>query len=247
VRAIAPGKAFWIAIEFQIAPGWHIYWQNPGSSGLPTYLEWRLPKGLRVTRVEWPAPQRFVADGAASYGYSDKAVVLARIEQSSGAGAVGKRLQIGVKAEWLVCREECLSGSGDASARVQVAPRTALEPAATSLFARARAALPVDGSSLQPKATFRNGAIILQFASTQREAPTGAYFFAAITGLVDPDGVQGLRLGPSPSDPYRLEMPTIGVPQKIPEYLTGVLNVSFAKGPTQTFWIKAPCSGPMND
>ena len=28
-----------LAVEFTIAPKWHIYWENPGQSGLATELE----------------------------------------------------------------------------------------------------------------------------------------------------------------------------------------------------------------
>jgi thiol:disulfide interchange protein DsbD len=246
VRAIAPGKAFWVAVRFEIEPGWHIYWQNPGSSGLPTFLDWQLPRGLRVAQVEWPAPKRFTADGATSYGYSGTPVVLAKIEQSHGAGPVGSKLRIGVQAEWLVCKTECLAGSGHASTRIIVAARTALEPAASRLLERARAGLPKDGSPLRPRAVFHDSTLTLQFAGTQREAPIDAYFFAAKGNLVDPDQPQMFRPGASPAGPHRLEIPTIGAPHKIPEYLEGILCVSFPKGQVQTFRIEARCSGSRN-
>jgi thiol:disulfide interchange protein DsbD len=247
VRTIAPGKAFWVAVRFEIEPGWHIYWQNPGSSGLPTYLEWQLSNGLRVSQVEWPAPKRFLTDGATSYGYAGAPVVLAKIEQLHGAGAVGSNLRIGVQAEWLVCKTECLSGSGQASARVTVAARTALEPAARRLFERARAGLPKNGSQLRPRAVFHGSTLTLEFAATPRETPLDAYLFPAQGNLVDPNRPQKFRPGVAPNEPHRLEVPTIGVPQKIPEYLEGILSVSFPKGLTQAFRIEAPCSGSMND
>ena len=37
--------------------GWHTYWQNPGDSGLPTTLEWKLPAGVEAGPIEWPAPR----------------------------------------------------------------------------------------------------------------------------------------------------------------------------------------------
>ena len=44
--AVAPGGTVWVAVHFEVKPGWHIYWRDPGDSGLPTTVEWRLPGGF---------------------------------------------------------------------------------------------------------------------------------------------------------------------------------------------------------
>jgi len=46
VSAIAPGQPFMLGFKFTIAPGWHIYWKNPGDSGLPTEVKLNLPEGF---------------------------------------------------------------------------------------------------------------------------------------------------------------------------------------------------------
>jgi len=33
VDSIAPGQAFWVALQLDIRDGWHTYWRNPGDSG----------------------------------------------------------------------------------------------------------------------------------------------------------------------------------------------------------------------
>ena len=38
---IVVNKDFVIGIKFEIEPGWHIYWKNPGDSGLPAEIEWK--------------------------------------------------------------------------------------------------------------------------------------------------------------------------------------------------------------
>jgi UPF0755 protein len=55
-----------VAATFTIHPGWHIYWANPGESGMPTQLSLELPNGCTAatdaageTLVEFPIPQVF--------------------------------------------------------------------------------------------------------------------------------------------------------------------------------------------
>ncbi len=48
--AVAPGEPLTVALRLKMIPEWHTYWRNPGDSGEPTRLEWRLPAGLRGER-----------------------------------------------------------------------------------------------------------------------------------------------------------------------------------------------------
>src|SRR2546423_1835502 len=71
--AIVPGKAFAVGVVFTIAPGWHVYWKNPGDSGLATRVEIVTPPGFSVSQVEYPVPTKFVQPGdLVAYGYADK-------------------------------------------------------------------------------------------------------------------------------------------------------------------------------
>ena len=51
MSTIAPGQAFWVALEFNIRDGWHTYWRNPGDSGQATSLKWQLPAGFAAGRT----------------------------------------------------------------------------------------------------------------------------------------------------------------------------------------------------
>ena len=37
---VTTNEDFVVGIKFDIEPGWHIYWKNPGDSGLPAEVEW---------------------------------------------------------------------------------------------------------------------------------------------------------------------------------------------------------------
>ena len=74
--ALVPGQPLTVALRLAIDKGWHTYWQNPGDSGLPTTLEWKLPAGVKAGPIEWPAPQLLPAGPLLNYGYENEVLHL---------------------------------------------------------------------------------------------------------------------------------------------------------------------------
>ena len=74
--AAKPGDTVTAAIRLQMDPGWHTYWRNGGDAGGPTKIEWELPSGVTAGDVQWPTPEKFLAEGLVTYGYHDEAVLL---------------------------------------------------------------------------------------------------------------------------------------------------------------------------
>src|SRR5919109_4058926 len=52
--SIAPRETVWLALHLEVKTDWHIYWQNPGDSGLPTAIDWSLPPGFSAGDILWP-------------------------------------------------------------------------------------------------------------------------------------------------------------------------------------------------
>ena len=48
---IAPGQTFHLGVTFDKEPHWHIYWKNPGASGLAPEFDWDLPAGFEVGAI----------------------------------------------------------------------------------------------------------------------------------------------------------------------------------------------------
>jgi thiol:disulfide interchange protein DsbD len=44
-----------LALRFRMEEGWHIYWRNPGDSGLPPDIKLTLPAGVTAGEPRWPA------------------------------------------------------------------------------------------------------------------------------------------------------------------------------------------------
>lgn len=107
---IEPGDTVSIGVLFDMEPGWHIYWRNPGDSGLATDVRLTLPDGLEAGELRWPAPIRFVQPGnLTAYGY-EGSVLLAADVGVSGAPE-SQTPSLGAKVSWLACREVCVLGS----------------------------------------------------------------------------------------------------------------------------------------
>ena len=111
----APGSSVRLGLRFRPEPEWHLYWQNPGDTGLPTEVTVEGPNGVTFSEVAWPAPSRFVDKvGGVSYGYDGEvlAVVEARIpEDFRNVPGEGAPLAFEAKARWLACKENCIQGS----------------------------------------------------------------------------------------------------------------------------------------
>src|SRR5262245_59531681 len=60
VDTAIPGVAFRLGVRFQLSPGWHLYWKNPGQSGLATEVAWS-GDGVALGPTRWPAPERITS------------------------------------------------------------------------------------------------------------------------------------------------------------------------------------------
>jgi len=53
---VSPGETLDLALVFDISPGWHTDWSNPGDSGEALRLAWTLPQGVSAGPIRWPLP-----------------------------------------------------------------------------------------------------------------------------------------------------------------------------------------------
>jgi DsbC/DsbD-like thiol-disulfide interchange protein len=121
--AVVPGQTAWLGLVLRHDPHWHTYWINPGDSGLPTRLKWSLPDGYTVDEVSWPAPSRFELGGLFNFGYAGDQLLPIALHVPADARP-GQRAALSVEAKWLVCREECISGTATLTLDVPVAARS---------------------------------------------------------------------------------------------------------------------------
>ena len=194
---VSPGEALDLALVFDLAPGWHTYWRNPGDSGEPPRVEWTLPDGPIVGPIRWPWPSLIRVGPLANYGYSGQAVHLFRLRVPSD-WPVGEPLTIAADAHWLVCEEACIPEQGRFSFQLDVVDHPPVVPDVqadgSQIFAEARRRLPVSEPILG-RLRAEDGRLWLG-VPTERlpETLTGAWFFAGRWGLIDHAADQPRRL-----------------------------------------------------
>jgi DsbC/DsbD-like thiol-disulfide interchange protein len=113
-RAFVPSRPLWVGFLFQLDKGWHVYWQNPGDSGEPPRIEWKLSIGLRAGAIQWPRPVRLGTGAIIDYGYEDRVLLMAPVDVSSGPGPV-TNATIAAEVKYIVCREICIPGKASLS------------------------------------------------------------------------------------------------------------------------------------
>lgn len=140
--SVAPGGTISVGLRLELPDDWHVYWTNPGDSGLPTTVHWSAPEGLRVSAPTWPAPQRFVSGPIASYGYAKDVLLTSTIHVPEDWA--GGDVTLTATADWLVCHDDrgCFPESAALKLEVPIAAGEPSPSPAAPLFAAARAATP---------------------------------------------------------------------------------------------------------
>jgi len=111
LSGFAPGETTWFVFEQELADGWHVYWKNPGDSGLPLEFSWSLPDGFEAGGIVYPLPERIPVGPLANFGHHGKPVFLAAITAPENL-ALGDTVDIELGATWLICEEICVPESG---------------------------------------------------------------------------------------------------------------------------------------
>jgi DsbC/DsbD-like thiol-disulfide interchange protein len=92
-------------IAFQLQPGWHTYWRNPGDSGVPPRFDFSKSENIEAVTVLWPAPMKFAdGSGGTSLGYQKQVVLPLRIVAKNADRPVTLRAEI----NYAVCEKLCI-------------------------------------------------------------------------------------------------------------------------------------------
>ncbi|MEO6292476.1 MAG: protein-disulfide reductase DsbD domain-containing protein, partial [Burkholderiaceae bacterium] len=132
----------WVGLQLAHQPQWHTYWKNSGDSGLPTQLQWTLPVGVMAGDIAWPAPHKIRIGNLANYGYEGMVLLAVplTITPAFKPSLLNSNLDIKLKAQWLVCKKECIPEEGDFALSIPTKGSTAINAA---VFEAAQKAQPM--------------------------------------------------------------------------------------------------------
>lgn len=107
VETAQPGAKIYLGILFDIPKRSHIYWRNPGDSGLPTSVDWQTDPAVSIGDVQWPVPKQFSIEGLeeAYFGYTDEVLLFSEFTLPEDAKPDSSFL-FKVSARWLLCLDD---------------------------------------------------------------------------------------------------------------------------------------------
>lgn len=188
-QGIAPGETIWFVFEQALQDGWHVYWKNPGDSGLPLEFVWKLPEGYAAGEIVYPTPERIEIGPLANYGFHGAPVFLVPVTVPESA-VVGASIEIALRATWLICEEICVPEEGAFSLTLPVVVTATEDPAAAATAARARAAAP-QAYDADARFSIAGDAIAISMRRPDGSLADG-YFFPELEGLIEPAASQSL-------------------------------------------------------
>jgi thiol:disulfide interchange protein DsbD len=158
-KPIEPGKPFTVGLRFRPEPGWHIYWKNPGDSGMAPTVQWKLPEGYTAGPLQFPLPEKILAPPLVTYGYEMETLLLAEITPPAGQ-PLPPKIKIGADLDWLVCKEICLPGKASLDLNVSSQPKDNID--LQGLFDEIRREMPVQLPGVSVQGKLSGGFLILK-------------------------------------------------------------------------------------
>lgn len=101
---LSSGKSTRIALKLSPQSGWHVYWSNPGDSGMPPRINWTLPPKVRVGELRHPAPHIMDAAGFISYVHEGEVALLADLHIPPSL-PTGTPITLVANVQWLSCSD----------------------------------------------------------------------------------------------------------------------------------------------
>ena len=190
--ALAPGESAIIGLRIKHDPQWHTYWQNPGDSGMPTTIIWKLPPGTKAGPIQWPVPKRIPLTPMMNHGYDGEIVlpVEIRLPQDWPPGQVAK---LAARADWLICKDVCIPGGADLTLDMPVlAANAAPDPKWIALFDAAFAAMP-EGRVPRAEANTAGGVITLKLEGVKPLPGREVFALSTVEGLIESAAPQTIK------------------------------------------------------
>lgn len=98
------GEDLLLGLQYEIAPGWEIYWRTPGEAGFPTTIDWTGSENISDQVIKWPVPGRFEIFGFDTFGYKEGVVLPIPARVARPADETHVRALV----NFLTCQENCV-------------------------------------------------------------------------------------------------------------------------------------------
>ena len=196
VTAVQPGQTIDVALRLQLDPHWHVYWKNPGDTGLALSINWEAPDGIQVGELEFPTPDKITTPpDFVSYGYGGQVFFLTKVTIPEDFG-VGQTLLLNADASWLACEQMCIPGGAKLALELPVSGESAEPSQWGGALAAARANLPKtpDGAVLTFEVLESTISASINWAGFNGIDTKSLYFYPEEEGLINSAAAQNFAL-----------------------------------------------------
>lgn len=151
---VSTGSPSQVGVLFEMEPGWHLYWRNPGETGVAPDLELSAA-GHTIGALGWPAPEIFreADDLFMTYGYEGHVLLAAKLAADrdsahSTPGATKPGGSVKAQVDVLACRTQCVPASFALESPLVIGANEATREAIDALFREAETHLPRSAAAL---------------------------------------------------------------------------------------------------
>ena len=233
VTSIQPGKAFYVGLHLHHGPGYHSYWKFPGIVGVPTGIQWKLPKGFEAGEIEWPEPEPVLMFKIKAQGFERDVMLPVKISPPASLQP-GEIVKLEGKSSWMSCARTCHPGFTDVSLELPVknAP-AAPDDKWRVMFQQERSRMARTTDAWKATATESGQTVTLTLspasASARKitdEQEAAKLIFFTEDGWIDSDKPQNVKLNAGSSLTFTLTRSDIYLGKEPPGKLVGLVQNS---------------------
>jgi len=185
------GSTVNVALRTVLDDKWHTYWRNPGDSGEPVQIDWRLPEGASAGEITWPLPDAIPTGPLINYGFEGVPFFPVPITLPEHAQS-GEMIIIEAGVYYLVCKDLCIPESADLSLQIMIGDAE-LNGRWDSAINRALDKAPKKGT-VEAGVMKVGETVIYSFANLPKGDFSRAHFFPNDLGVIKPSEAQKITI-----------------------------------------------------
>jgi len=124
--------SFDVVLNFSIPKNWHIYGQKT-EFGSPTKIDFKLPQGFKLEKIDWAKEKKFKQMGIEYGGYDGETQIFATIAPTGKIDSP-KTEKFLINASWLACSDTCQPEEATAEFSVKFVPTTPVQSKTLQFF-----------------------------------------------------------------------------------------------------------------
>ena len=185
------GSTVNVSLRTVLDDKWHTYWRNPGDSGEPVQIDWRLPEGASAGEITWPLPDAIPTGPLINYGFEGVPFFPVSITLPEDVQS-GEMIIIEAGVYYLVCKDVCIPESADLSLQIMIGDAE-LNGRWDSAINRALDKAPKKGT-VQAGVMKVGETVIYSFANLPKGDFSRAHFFPNDLGVIKPSEAQKITI-----------------------------------------------------